>query len=167
MKTLLVLRHAKSSWSNPGQSDHERPLNKRGRAAAPRMGQLLVEQQIIPELIICSTAERARQTGDLLADACKFSGNLVHETQLYLAPPSAYIEQLQQMDDAIQSVMVIGHNPGLEDLVGFFCDDPNFVMPTAALAELHLEIDEWRKLGIRTHAKLNNYWIPKELDANL
>ncbi|MFT5523713.1 MAG: phosphohistidine phosphatase, partial [Pirellulaceae bacterium] len=154
MKTLLVLRHAKSSWTTPGQSDHERPLNQRGLAAAPRMGQLLVEQQIVPESILCSTAQRAVQTGDLVADACDFRGKLVHESQLYLAPPSVYIEQLQQVNNEIQLIMVIGHNPGLEDLVGFLCDEPNFAMPTAALAELHLDISEWRKLGLRTKAKL-------------
>ena len=116
MKTLLILRHAKSSWKDEEVGDHDRPLNKRGKRDAPRMGEWLAGSQPLPELIISSTAKLARKTASKLAKQCGYQGIIELQGTLYLAPPGTYLETLRQVDEAMNRVMVVGHNPGLEQL---------------------------------------------------
>ena len=162
MKRLLVMRHAKSSWKEAGLSDHDRPLNKRGRKTAPVLGGLLVEQQMVPDLIVASTAERTRKTAELVAEACQYEQQIIHESHLYLAPPSMYFNVIGQMPNELETILVIGHNPGVEDLVALLTDRFR-PMPTGALAELILDIDAWRQLNGKTAAELRNFWLPREL----
>ena len=165
MKTLLLLRHAKSSWKNADLSDHDRPLNERGKTDAPRMGLLLKQNELVPDLIVSSTAKRARKTAEKVAVECSYVGSINLEGELYLAPPSAYIEVLRQVDDEYQRVMAIGHNPGIEELLHLFSgSDAHMHMPTAALARLSLEIDFWRDLNRDSKCVLEGYWCPKDLD---
>lgn len=163
MKTVLILRHAKSSWDNMHQQDHERPLNQRGKRAAPRMGQLILEQQLTPDTIISSTAQRARETVEAVASNCDFPGEIVYNDNLYLAPPTVYLDVLAALPDQCQRILFVGHNPGMEQLVSQVSGRP-VTMPTAALAHLQWEIDSWQQLPETDSAKLHDFWIPRELD---
>jgi phosphohistidine phosphatase len=163
MKTLLILRHAKSSWKNPNLSDHERPLNKRGKNDAPRMGQLLAREGLVPDLIISSSAVRAKATAEFVALACDYQSEIQYTRDLYHAWPAAYIDILHEVQNKHQRVMVIGHNPGIEELVEELSGE--WVrMPTAALAQITPNIDHWADLALDNVEPLVQVWRPKELD---
>jgi phosphohistidine phosphatase len=161
MKTLLVLRHAKSSWDYAELSDHDRPLNKRGMRAAPRMGRLIVEQNLIPDLILSSTAVRARTTAELLADECEPPPAIDYLPSLYGAGPHGYLEAASEAACEGERIMVVGHNPGIELLVTVVARVRER-MPTAALAHIELDIDEWEDAG-EAQGRLVRLWRPKEL----
>jgi len=163
MKTLLILRHAKSSWKEQGLTDHDRPLNKRGNRDAPRMGELVREKGLVPDLIISSTAVRARTTAEKVAQACGYDQEIQLEHELYLASSATYQQVLKGLPEGINTVMVVAHNPGLEALLASLTDEM-VDMPTAALAEVSLPITSWTQLGSNTKGKLLNLWRPKELD---
>src|SRR4029450_11617432 len=95
MKTLLVLRHAKSSWNDPALDDHERPLNKRGRRDAPRMGELVREYGLIPDIVISSDAVRARLTAEAVAEAARYTGEIMLDQHLYMASPADILSLLR------------------------------------------------------------------------
>ncbi len=162
MKELLIMRHAKSSWNNANLSDHERPLNKRGKRDAPRMGKLLKEEGLTPDLIIASTAERALSTAELTALNCDYERELVVDGRFYGGAPRTFVEILQTVDDANERVMIVAHNPGLEELVEDLTGyDGRFT--TANVAYVQLPIDSWRDLSLETPGALLNLWRPKEI----
>ena len=130
MKTLLILRHAKSSWKHPGLADHDRPLNRRGNRDAPRVGLLLRRQGLTPDLIISSTAERARSTAAQVADRSGYGGPVELNRQLYLAEPEAIVDVVRTLGSEASRVLVVGHNPGLEALVAGLAGRAE-VLPTA------------------------------------
>jgi phosphohistidine phosphatase len=162
MKSLLIMRHAKSSWDNPAQNDHDRPLNKRGRRDAPRMGLWLRERSLVPDLIVSSSARRAIETTELLAPEC---GALAVETEppLYHASPETWTHVIRSLPDSASRVLCIGHNPGIEEFLRLLTGD-DVSMPTAAIAWLELPIDAWRRFDARSSASLRQVWRPKELD---
>ncbi|MCP4415331.1 MAG: hypothetical protein GY805_01830 [Chloroflexi bacterium] len=162
MKTLLILRHAKSDWSNSQLSDHERPLNGRGKYDAPRMGAWLKQQGMVPELIITSTAERALTTSELTALGCDFEGELRLTKDFYLAGPPTYIDTLNQLPDSYERVMVVGHNPGMEELVSLLTDKDQR-MTTANVAVVELAIASWGELTLFSDGRLKHHWRPKDL----
>lgn len=161
MKTLLVLRHAKSSWKEPGMPDHDRPLNKRGKREAPQMGRLLRKEELLPDLIISSTARRARNTAEAVIEESGYAGELVLERELYAAPPEAYLEVLSRLEADHQMVMVVGHNPGMEELVTELTGE-DVTLATAALVQIDLPIDHWSDLSDTTQGKLVKLWGPNE-----
>jgi phosphohistidine phosphatase len=163
MKILLILRHAKSSWKHPELADYERPLNKRGKRDAPRMGRLLCEQDLIPDLIISSSAQRARKTTEMVAQESGYGGEILFERGLYAAWPDAYIEALVELPESVKSVLVVGHNPGLEDLIEALTGAYER-MPTAALAFVKLPIQRWDQLAEEEIGELVDVWRPKELE---
>jgi phosphohistidine phosphatase len=165
MKLLLILRHAKSSWKHPGLGDHERPLNKRGKRDAPRMGRLLAREGLLPDLILSSTAVRARTTAEMVADASRYDGPLTPTPELYEATPEAYVDALRGLDDRFKSVMVVGHNPGLEQLLHLLTGADE-ALPTAALAKVELEVAAWCELDRSPQGSLVQLWRPKELDGS-
>ena len=162
MKTLLLLRHAKSSWKQPELADHDRPLNKRGKRTAPHMGALLQDEDLIPDLILCSSAARTHHTALIVAKACTYVGEIKQTRKLYLAEPEDYIEVLRQVAEKHARVLVVGHNPGLEALIETLTGEA-MVMPTAALAYVELSLKRWRDLDLNTECKLVNVWRPKDL----
>jgi phosphohistidine phosphatase SixA/predicted ArsR family transcriptional regulator len=162
MKTLLVLRHAKSSWKDTNIPDHDRPLNKRGKQDAPRMGLLLRSEDLLPDLIVSSTAKRARDTVKYVAEESGYGGDILWSESLYAAEPQAYIETLRNLPAGFERVMVVGHNPGLEELIAMLTDEWE-PMPTAALAEITLQIDNWSDIGYEPVGKLVKVWRPREL----
>jgi phosphohistidine phosphatase len=164
MRTLMLLRHAKSSWKDESLEDHERPLNKRGKKTAPLMGHLIRDQNLVPDQIASSTAVRARTTAEAAAKACGYPGELTLTDELYLATAGEILRYAQERpDETHHRIMLVGHNPGMEDLVNMLSGrrEP---FPTAALAVFELEIDSWRKLELGVHTKLMELWRPKELE---
>ena len=162
-RTLLLLRHAKSSWKHEGLTDHDRPLNKRGQRDAPRMGRLLRERDLVPDRIVSSTAVRARTTAAEVAVAAGFEGEVVLFENLYLAAPTVYLELAAELAPGDRRVMFVGHNPGIEELVELLTGDAA-TMPTAALAWIELPVEAWSEVDKRSRGKLHHLWRPKELD---
>ena len=155
MKTLLVLRHAKSSWRESELADHDRPLNKRGKRDAPRMGELIRADGLLPDLVLTSSARRALTTAELVAEASGYDGEIQVSRDLYAAGPEEFIEALCALPDALDTVLVVGHNPGLEELVETLTEEAP-AMPTAALAQITLDIERWADLEKEGAGKLVN-----------
>jgi phosphohistidine phosphatase len=133
VKRLLLLRHAKSSWDNPARADFERPLNERGRRAAPLVGRFMREQQLRPDLILCSPAERARQTAALVAEAAGLDAPLRYDERIYEATAARLVEVVTQTEETAGELLLVGHNPGMEELLELLTGEARR-MPSAALA---------------------------------
>ena len=162
MKELLILRHAKSSWDDPALRDHDRPLNKRGRKASKRMGKLLADEDIVPDLIISSTAVRARTTAERAAKASGYDEDIELREALYHASPAAILDEVATVDDGIERLMVVGHNPGMEALTGML-SGVYHRFPTAALMHVRFEdIEAWSQVRGR-QATLLGFWLPRIL----
>lgn len=161
MRTLLLLRHAKSSWGDASLPDHERPLNKRGRKAANSVGEFMAARGLLPDKVLVSSARRAQQTAALWSKAAGYRGEIETHADLYLAEPATYLEHLRMLDDSLAHVMCVGHNPGLENLVHQLTGAAE-ALPTAALAELRFRESCWQDIK-GANAELVNVWRVKEL----
>jgi phosphohistidine phosphatase len=165
MRTLYLLRHAKSSWDDPALPDHERPLAPRGRRDAKRIAKHVGRIGLRPELVLCSTAVRTEQTLDLLRPKLGQVAVQVEE-QLYGASSETLLERIRSVPDQVGSVLLIGHNPGLHDLAltlassGADLGRLEAKFPTAALATLALA--RWSNLS-EGNAELVAYVVPKQL----
>ncbi len=165
MKNLLLMRHAKSSFKEGEMPDFERPLSKRGEKDAPRMGKLLKDKNLVPDLIIASTAVRASRTAELVADKSGYKGEILYVQSLYLGEPEAYLEALRDLKEDsndLQTVLVIGHNPGLESLLQMLTDHVD-CLPTSAIAYLKVPVRTWSALTSQIIAELENLWRPRDL----
>jgi phosphohistidine phosphatase len=162
MKSLLVLRHAKSSWDNARLSDHDRPLNSRGKADAPRIGRFLRDEGLTPDLIVASSAERALATAEAAAIASDYDNEIIVTRELYHADVEDCLAVLAGLPGDPQRVMIVGHNPTWEMLVEHLTGKIE-VMPTAALAHIQLPISRWADLTEDTSGKLIDVWRPREL----
>lgn len=165
MSTLYVLRHAKSSWDDPTLADHDRPLARRGITAAPLIADHMRSEGIDPDVVLCSTARRTRQTLDLLGDAIPADSDVHIEPGLYGASTDALIARLRILPDTAERALVIGHNPGLEQLVSLLAGDRPAKFPTAALATLDAAIDRWSDLT-NGCARLTAFVRPRDLGAS-
>ena len=145
MKTLLLLRHAKSSWKEQDMADFERPLNDRGRKAAELVGNFIAKQNITIDLVISSPAVRARQTIELVLKAAKRSPELRFDQRVYEATPTRLLEITSQIEDDRRSVLLVGHNPGMEELLTLLVG-VEMHMPTASLAKVVLDSKKWDKI---------------------
>ena len=163
MKTLLLMRHAKSSWKDESLDDHDRPLNKRGKREAPRMGELLRDQQLIPDYILCSSARRARKTAECVAFAAGFRGETRITSELYMVPPTRILEVLAQTPDSTSSVLLIAHNPSLEELFERLTNQSRG-FSTAAIARLQLDIDAWGQVISSPSTEILDFWQPRGLN---
>ena len=163
-KQLLIMRHAKSSWKDIGQTDFERVLNKRGRRVAPQMGQYLVDQGAVPDKIISSSASRAALTTELVAEAAGVAdADVQYVKYLYHAPADEYLEALERFDgENVERLMMVGHNPGLEELI-YRLAKAHEQMPTAAIARFDLGDKDWISIRKPFKAKLLSVWRPKEV----
>lgn len=161
MKTLLILRHAKSDHADPGLADHDRPLNERGKHDAPRVGERLLAAGLVPDAILSSTAKRAKKTAEKVAKSCGFQGKIEFLSDLYLAPPATYLDTLSRLDSPISRAMIVGHNPGLENLLSDLSGQ-YLPFPTAALAYLEFDIDSWEPLTSPIRGRLIELWLPRE-----
>jgi len=163
MKTLLLVRHAKSSWRHADLADHERPLNKRGKRDAPRMGRLLRDEGLTPDVILSSTAERAQKTAQAITETSGCKGGIELVEDLYHGGPSACITLLRRLPDRCERVAVVGHNPGIEDLLTVLTRADE-MLPTAAVAHVVLPVSQWRDLSETTEGTLVTVWRPRELE---
>ena len=161
MKTLLIMRHAKSSWKHPELADRDRPLNKRGEKDAPRMGKVLKHADILPQLIYTSTALRASKTAETVAEKIGYKNEIIYKDSLYMAEPATIVEVLRETQDEIKRVMVVGHNPGMEGLAQMLSRKVESLC-TAAIACIKLPIDHWKDLTLEVEGKLVKSWEPKE-----
>lgn len=146
MKTLYLLRHAKSSWDDPSQSDLERPLNPRGLKAAPFIGELMAKKGFSPSVIVSSPAMRAKTTAQLVKDAGSFSADIIFIKSIYAASPNALRQIVAEISNEHSSAMLVGHNPGIEGFIRYLAGQLE-PMPTAALAVIELSIDNWNAIN--------------------
>src|SRR5215470_11494236 len=171
MRILYLLRHAKSDRGNPDLNDVDRPLAARGRRDAPAMAAYMSEQNYRPDLILCSPATRTRETLALLQPVLGSNRPVDYDRKLYLGSPDVLLRRLRDVDEAIPSVLLVGHNPGLERLAGAVAPrgDRRALarmrekFPTCALAVIHLQIDRWEQADVGT-GTLTDFMVPAGLD---
>jgi len=161
VKRLWLLRHVKSSWDEPGLADHDRPLAPRGRKAAKRIGRWVSEHQVRPELVVCSTARRARATLDLVS-ADLGGPETTIEAGIYHASAAELLARLRALPADMADVLVIGHNPALHELTCMLAPPGPEAFPTGALAELRLAIDGWHEVRSGC-AELVELVVPRSL----
>lgn len=142
MKTLFLMRHAKSSWDNPDWRDFDRPLNKRGLEAAQAIGRFIQRNKIEPDVVISSPAVRAKETAELVIEAAELKTDLRFEERIYEASVLDLMKIIGNIKDQINVALLLGHNPGFEGLL-FRLTKKSEVMPTAALAKIELNINRW------------------------
>lgn len=169
-KTLLLLRHAKSSWDDPSLRDFDRPLAPRGRRAAPLMAAHIEQSELIPEVVLCSAAARARETWELMARLWAEPPPVEYDGDLYGTGPQACLVRLRALDDGIARAMVVGHNPDLEDLAAMLAASGEGdalkrmrkKFPTCALAVIRFEAAGWSEIG-PGQGRLTAFVTPKSL----
>jgi len=172
MRELLLLRHAKSAWDVPGLDDHARDLAPRGRKAAKKIGRLLAEKDLLPDLVLCSTAKRAVRTLELVAAELPRPLEVRHLDELYLADEERMLGLVRAQDDRVHRLMLVGHDPGFHRLALLLvgAQHPEAIrtglvrkFPTAALARLRFPVEHWAEVG-PDGAELLAFWKPRELD---
>lgn len=149
MKTLYVVRHAKSSWDEPDQADFDRSLNERGKRDAPRMGKRLKEKRVHPDVIITSPAKRAKSTARRIAKVLEYPKEKIKtDDLLYHATDDQILAVLQKMNDKHDTVMYFGHNPGLTDFVNSIMNIERDIdnVPTCGVIAFQFSIDSWKQL---------------------
>lgn len=170
MLTLSLLRHAKSSWADPAQDDFDRPLNERGREAAPRMGAYMAEQKLAPKLILCSPALRTRQTLALVLPHLQRTAEIAYEDDLYLASTGQLLKKIRKTTAATSHLMIVGHDPGMHGIATKLAGsgDPatlDFLaakFPTAGLAVILFDAKSWADVG-DGDGRLRLFMTPKRL----
>lgn len=163
MKTLSILRHAKSSWNDASLSDRERPLNKRGRHDAPMMGRRLKESAIRPSLIVSSPAVRAWTTAKIVAREISYPREfLQRDDRLYLAGVRQLFDVVSEQDPGFNSIMIVGHNPGLTEFANRLVPDLTPNVPTCALVAVEIDTDDWNLRG-NPACRLLLYDYPKRV----
>lgn len=153
------MRHAKSSWRNPQLDDHDRPLNGRGERAAPYMGEWLRQEGLLPDMILSSTAVRAVETAKCVAEASDFDGPMEITRKLYLADPLTYLETLTEVPEGTGSVLLIGHNPGISELLHQLTGEDED-MPTAAVACVDVDVSEIHRVDVTTRGTMRCFHRP-------
>ena len=151
MKTLLILRHAKAVPKDPNLSDHDRPLDELGKDDALHMGKLMKDKDIIPSSIISSSALRAKTTAELVAKGCSYQGDIVLNPSLYEAKSKDYLGLLETLSDRYNSILIVGHNPTVQDTIQMLTDSSHVVpIPTCTLGHLSIPIEKWSDLGSKS-----------------
>jgi phosphohistidine phosphatase len=149
MKTLYIIRHAKSSWEDPYQADFDRPLNKRGKRDAPRMGKRLKEKKILPDAMISSPAERALSTCKFIAEVIGFKQEHIRtDRKLYHANEDQVLSVIHKLNDKHHAVMIFGHNPGLTDFINRLAREPVAIdnIPTCGVVAFKLPVSSWKEV---------------------
>jgi len=163
MKQLLLIRHAKSSWANPGQADFDRPLNERGHKDAPMMAKRILEREITINAVISSTAVRALTTANYFADANGISSaNIIQHDFLYHAPPERIAKAIVQIPDEINTAAIVGHNPGITDFVNQLTATQIDDMPTCAVFAVTIHTTSWKNWATAKKEVLFVIW-PKQV----
>lgn len=162
MKTLYLVRHAKSSWKDTKLRDFERPLNKRGLNDAPLMGKVLRKMNIKPELIISSPAKRTLDTAEYFCEKLDFPfEDVIFDDDFYNCSINNLLKEIQNQNDEINSVMIFAHNPGLTDLHNFLCEEYIDNIPTAGISILNFDSENWEDLKEKS-CKLESFEFPNK-----
>jgi phosphohistidine phosphatase len=170
--TLLLLRHAKSSWNTPGARDFDRPLNNRGKAAAPRIGSYLAQHELVPQLILCSSARRTRDTAELVLSAMGETSETRYDRGIYEGSAETVLHMITTTAGLPNPLMVIGHNPTVQALaIGLAGAGDHAARnalagkyPTGGLAILDFDIDDWSEIRAQG-AYLRGFVRPRELET--
>jgi phosphohistidine phosphatase len=162
MKTLFLLRHAKSSWKDQSLPDFERPLNRRGRRAAETIGRYLKTKEIVPDLVLSSTAVRARETVEIVVKTAKWRTEVRYDERIYEAGANRLLEIVSQIENDRETVLLVGHNPGMEEFLQLLSGKIEPI-PTAGLAKLVLKTSKW-VAGLDKKASLEWLIRPRELE---
>jgi phosphohistidine phosphatase len=161
MRTLYLIRHAKSSWDNPGLRDFNRPLNERGQRDAPLMAALMVKMGIKPDLIVSSPARRAITTAQFFADAMGIADeDIVRNQDIYEAYPQEILRLISELPESAETVFMFGHNPTFTDVANRFSDDFIENIPTCGIVRIESPADSWRSF-YEGNARVNAQYFPK------
>ncbi|HLO38728.1 MAG TPA: histidine phosphatase family protein [Lacibacter sp.] len=145
MKSLLLIRHAKSSWDNPMQNDFDRPLNARGLKDAPKMAQRLLDRKIKIDAFFSSPAVRAKQTCSLFMETFKVEETALHlQSQLYLATPDVFMQSISNIADSVSSAAIFSHNNGITEFANTLTTTTIDDMPTCSVFAMKADIDTWK-----------------------
>lgn len=164
MKTLLLLRNAKSSWKDSKLKDRERPITKKGRKAAALMGELIKANELLPQLLLSSSVVRACQTTQQVMTSMEYTGKILYLDHLFMAEADVILDALSLLPDDLERVMVVGHNPGLESLMQILSGRIESI-PPGSLAYLCLPIHTWRELKKDTEGELVQLWRAKNIEG--
>lgn len=167
MLTLFLVRHAKSSWANPGQADFDRPLNDRGERNAPFMGKKLAEKGEKPGLLVSSTAKRAFSTAKLIAEELGYEkDNIVKREDLYHAAVKTWLKEVNSLDNKHKTIMMFGHNNGITEFANYLCNAGIDNMPTCAVVKIKFDFDQWEMVS-KGNGDLVYFDFPKRYKENL
>ena len=161
MKTLYLLRHAKSSWKDASLADFERPLKGRGREAAEEMGRFLASKKVNISVLISSPSVRTRETIDIVLGHARLEVEPLFDQRIYEASLTTLVQVVSEIPGDKKTAMLVGHNPGMEELLAFLTHESRH-MPTCALARISLEGVSWKEAG-RGAGKLEWFVTPKDL----
>lgn len=173
MRRLMLLRHAKSDWPSAPIGDHERPLSARGRDAAPKMGAYMARQGLAPDLTLCSTSVRTRQTYEHIAAALQSRADVMFDPRLYHAAPELMIEVIRETRPDTHALLLIGHNPGMQELAELLIVSGDSDLrqrvvekfPTCALAVIDFPLDDWCELQPRT-GRIDRFVTPRTIGVS-
>lgn len=161
-RSLVLMRHAKSDWSDQSLSDRDRPLNKRGRHDAPRMAEWLQSVGRVPSLVLCSTSKRTRETLKLMMEVWNENPEVIDCENLYLAPADEIFQEIRTLGTDEPSIMTLAHNPGMSYAASVMADQ-SIEMPTAAVAIFDISLDSWQSLHEDAERQLAFFMRPKAL----
>lgn len=162
-RTLMLLRHAKSSWEDNTLSDFDRPLKKKGKQTAKLVGKLIAHSGYQPDIVLSSPAKRAKETAKIVKKQFDHNGSIHYVDAFYMGEPGDYIQALRGLPDDVGDVMLVGHNPGLEDLLSLI-DGKFNPLSTCALAILELELSRWSDFNASTVSTLIQFIDPEKVD---
>ena len=161
MKTLIILRHAKSDWSDSSLNDFDRPLNKRGKKDAPIMGNYLSENNAIPDIIISSPAMRAKLTVSNICETIGYDNEIIWNNDFYPGDVETILDYIPEIPDKYNSAMIVGHNPVMEELVCLLSKE-DITFPTCATAVFDIDISSWKGFCDKK-TRLRLFTVPKEI----
>ncbi len=165
MKHLLICRHAKSSWKDLSLDDFDRPLNKRGKRNAPKMGKMLASHNVFPDLIVSSPAKRARKTALILAKELHYSKKkIVYNRAIYNAFAEELISCIHTFEDRFDRIIIVGHNTGFTSLANILGNLKIPNVPTCGIVSLDFKIDSWKDVR-KKEGTLNFFYYPKMMDS--
>ncbi|MDX4061740.1 histidine phosphatase family protein [Aliarcobacter skirrowii] len=160
MRELILIRHAKSDWSNPLLDDFERPLNKRGSKNAPFMAKILKKELQKPDLIISSPSFRTKLTLEYFLKEFEYKGEIIFEKSIYEAPFENLLKVIKNVDDKYKTIFLIGHNPGLNDLANFLLGSFEDNIPTSGVLKIDFNTNSWKNIS-KDNSKLIFFKYPK------
>tara|TARA_Y100000768_G_C23743820_1_gene570605 strand:- start:133 stop:624 length:492 start_codon:yes stop_codon:yes gene_type:complete len=162
MKSVILFRHGKSDWNASYRADHDRPLNNRGIKAAKKMGQFLVARDQIPDLIISSTAVRAKTTALLVIESANWESKFILESGIYGGSPEYLLDLVHSQDDQYSSICLVGHEPNFSSFISQATGQEYLDFTTANMAKINFNVDQWIKVQF-LKGKLEWHQQPKNL----